>query len=386
MAISISQDPQDYDISGNPLVWVFSSDKTAQSNFSYRVELSVDGVIQESHEILPENGTAAHFDCSDIAERYANSPAVDDAQVYDAADTILLKLEVFENYGTPPIDVLSATSTYTIVKGRLSKRNFTSYDPTQYVFNGGGADLWATLYPRTETRYINLANNNKFSFITNSLTLKLTVDLYNTGGLIASATSPDVAQAKTTTANINSTTLVTDWGFTSGNVTATTYMDIYWSSTGLGSDSEKLRLTIDDRCYSTSARHLVFMASNGFLEPYTFIKRSKEKTKIKSFGYEQQYGYFDNAGTYSFSEGGVGDYVKQLENSLSVQSDWVAEDEYNFLTKELLTSPMVFLQQDGELIRVKVTARSFEEKTNENEMVFNLKVDLHTTNDLSTLL
>lgn len=385
MAVTIHQSPPTYSISGNPLVFVFSSDQTAQANFTYKIEVTINGTLRETHQILPEAGIRAHFDASDVAERYCSVPIEsNDSQVYSAGTDILLKVDVIESYGTPPTDQLNTATTITTIKGRQRKADFIAYDPTDYVINTN--KLWLTTFPRTEKRYINLAKVNKYQFITDGSTLQNRVRLYDSSDvLIQTKDSPSVVQPKVTISNINNTTLVSDWGFLTSEIAQASYLEIAWRIGG-SNFSEWLRLYIDDRCYSTSAQHLLFMSPLGSLEPYTFIKRSTEKVKIKGEGYESQFGQFDAGGTWVYGLGGVTDFVKQLEESIEVQTDWLSEDEYTWLTKTMLASPLVYLQNGSDLIKVRVEAKSYTTKTSENDMVFNLKVDILTGYDQSSFV
>ena len=180
MAITINSSSQEYSHSGNPLVFVFSSDETAQANFSYAVEVSVNGTLVERHKIFPESGIYAHFDASDVCERYCNVPTKTDSILIDSGSTIELLINVIENYGTPPVDVLNDNITINVLKGKLTKRNFLTYDGTNYIFAAN--KKWLTLYPRTQKRFINLTYPNKFSFITDENTFDYIVNLYDIDG------------------------------------------------------------------------------------------------------------------------------------------------------------------------------------------------------------
>ena len=173
MAVTIHTSPQDYTPSGNPLTFVFSSDQTGQTNFSYKVEIYVDAALVETNKIFPELGIKAHFDCSGVAERYCNTIDADTgaSTEYDSANYVSLECKVIENYGTPPIDVNNASSTINTYKGKVSKANFLVLNTSNYIY--AAAKLWLTLFPRTIRKYVNLSYFNYFTFITDSNTLRL---------------------------------------------------------------------------------------------------------------------------------------------------------------------------------------------------------------------
>jgi len=75
MAVTIEQQPITlHMLSGNPIVWVFSSNQTVQVNFSYYVEVYVDSVLHSTHQVFPESGIYGKFDVSEIAESVLSAP------------------------------------------------------------------------------------------------------------------------------------------------------------------------------------------------------------------------------------------------------------------------------------------------------------------------
>jgi len=383
MSVTIHSSPQDYSHSGNPFVWVFSSDQTAQANFSYKVEVSIDALLQETHLILPEAGIRSHFDASDIAERYCNIPSIAGGDVVDALNNIQVKIEVIENYGTPPSDQLSATNTRTAFKGKLSKQNFLNWTPSDYLF--AASSLWMTLFPRTEKRYVELSVGTKLMFMTNGLTLVNGMELFDSAGIsIQAIDSTNKVRARISITNITNSVLLTDFGFTQVQIDQAAYIETWWYDGA--SFSERYRVYIDDRCASTSAQDVLFLSSLGSLEHIKYIKRAKESGKIKGKGFEQQFGQFDDSLDWVYSLGGVTDYIKIVENMIEVQTDFISEDEYRWLAKESLTAPLVYLMIGATYYRVRIKASKYKFKTSENDMVFNLSTMIQIDTDSSTVI
>lgn len=384
MAVTIHQTPSDYSITGNPLIWIFSSNQTAQANFSYKVEVYVNGTKKETHFVLPESGGKAHFDASDVAERNCELPQTTGTDILDAENYITtLQLVITENYGTPPTDQATNNSSCTVFKGAMTKRNFINYSPTDYIFDTNKKFL--TLFPRTEKRYVNLADDNKFMYITNLETLRLFVELYQENGTpIASASTTLVARDEITIVNITNAILLASYGFSQANIDATGYIDIYWYD-GI-KESEHLRMYIDNRCVDATAKTLIFLSTIGSLETYRFTKRTSESARIRGESYEGQFGYFDDLGNWDYTLGGNIDYLKTIENSETLQTDWLPEDEYNWLVKELLTSPLVYLVESGTIFPVRITNSKYDVKRGINDLIFNLKVDIDREKDYSTII
>ena len=384
MAVTIEQTPDDYSLSGNPLIWIFSSNQTAQANFSFKVEIFVNATLKETHFVLPESGNKAHYDASDAAERYAEPPQTGNSQILDAENYISsLKLTVTENYGTPPSDKSSNNSSCKVIKGAQKKRDFLTYNPTDYVF---GADkLWLTKFPRNEKRYINLDDINKFTYITNLQNLSGFVALYEEDGTPISQQNTGLAvRDEISITNISSKILLTNYGFSQANIDAIGYLEIWWDTGAI--ESEKLRLYVDNRCVDATAKSLVFLSTLGSLEVYRFTKRSQESARIKGKGYEGQFGYFNENGAWDYSLGGNIDYIKEIDNADKLMTDWIPQDEYNWLTKELLASPLVYLVESGNFFPVKVTNSRYQDKRNINDLIFNLMVDIDREKDYSTVI
>jgi len=388
MAVTISQTPDNFSLSGNPVIFVFSSDQTAQDNFSYKVELYADGVLKETHFVFPEAGIYAHFNASDFAERYCVAPQIASTDIYDAENYIeLLKVKVIENYGTPPADQASDEDTIVAYKGKQTKLDFINWTPSSYEF--AASSLWLTLFPRTEKRFVELAKDYHFMYLTDSNTLDFTVDLYDSSdSLLASGSSGSAIRDVVSIITINNAVLLATYGHTQNNIDNTKYFEIYCDNGAV--DSEKLKVYVDNdingRCVSTSDKTIEFLSKVGSLETYRFTKRSQEGAKIKGQEFQEQFGYFDDSNAWDFNQGGLTDYVKTAERSLQVQTDFISEDEYNWLVKNLLESPLVYINESGTLVKCKVRTSKYEYKTNANDMVFNLKVDLVFDKDTSTVV
>jgi hypothetical protein len=119
MAVTIVQEPQSYSQSGQQMIWTFSSNQTGQANFSYVVEVYVGGNLVYTGKVFPTNGIYGFFDTSEIAERFVNVSPIATTLSYDAENYNEIYVIVRENYGTPPTNQASATSSqYNFFKGK----------------------------------------------------------------------------------------------------------------------------------------------------------------------------------------------------------------------------------------------------------------------------
>ena len=110
MAVTITQEPQLFQPACNPYVWVFSSDQTAQPNFSFIVELYVNFVLVSTHQVFNESANYAKFDASGELRALLTSEMITTGALLTFYDTAIsfVNIKVYEKYGTPP--VISGTS------------------------------------------------------------------------------------------------------------------------------------------------------------------------------------------------------------------------------------------------------------------------------------
>jgi len=153
---------------------------------------------------------------------------------------------------------------------------------------------------------------------------------------------------------------------------------------GVGA-SEVFRINLDESCqYSTRSR-LHWLNEIGGIDSYTFGLLTREKFNIQSFGYERQFGAFDSTGGYAYDlkDGTVIDYLKEFSKELELTSDWMIQSVQNWLSKSLYTTPIVYLEENAELYRCKVTNTSFDKKIQETDMLFQEVVQIELESDNS---
>ena len=132
MAVTITNSPQDYTTASNPVVFEFSSTQTAQTNFSFVVELQVNGAVHSYHQVFPESANFGKFDCSAILRTIVYSELVSDGTLDTAYTNAIAtyKVRVIDKYGTPPVEIDAGTesSTFTVTNGSLRHADWIDYD------------------------------------------------------------------------------------------------------------------------------------------------------------------------------------------------------------------------------------------------------------------
>ena len=380
MALTIHQEPQAYTPSDNPVTWVFSSDQTLQPNFYFFIEVMIGNptfVTVENHKVYPEFGNKSHFDASSIAERYA---IVNSGNYYNNQTLSKIKITITEYYnGVSGASVTSSEST--IFKAKMKKSLFVDYDYNDYILNASSTNSkFLTTIPRG---YDKAKGEEKklITVLTDGSASNFTFKTYTSGGvLIDSIGTSFIAGDNMLNIVCGVQELIDDISL---NFTGASYYTIT-GNIGAGT-TEVYRINIDDNCDYSRAKRLHFLNSLGGIDAFTFGLISREKTEVKSFGFERQFGYFNDAGVYEFDleRGTVVDYLKQFGKSLETTSDWLVETVQNWLSSELYTSPIVWIEDGVKLYRCKVTNTSYEKKIQENDMLFQEVVSIELESDTS---
>jgi hypothetical protein len=178
MAITFHQTPAAYSTSDNPLVFVFSSNQTAQPNFFYRVRTKRNGNQVSVDDVFPQVGSRAMFDASHIMKQLAIQPELKN-QVFWSRNLERLNIEVIEFYGTTPVAQASLESdTIRFWKSSVSEYRFTK-GFSEYVT---GERLALTRQPRGKRHKLIKGQDTGVSYITRGLTGCQAVKVFNAVG------------------------------------------------------------------------------------------------------------------------------------------------------------------------------------------------------------
>ena len=379
MALTITQSPQAYTPSDNPVTWVMSSTNTSQPNFYFLIEVMINGTVMERHKAYVESGTKAHFNAKSISERYS---VVNSGGYYNNAVLNDMSIKVTEYFNsTAGLTVTSGT--VKIWKSGLKKRRFQGFDHTAYLLTTGSTGVkYLTDFPRgedkakgSELKRISLLNDG-----TNISTAFRTYD--STGSVIDQQNIIYTSGSNILNISCGIQELIDDISL---DFTNAVYYTIQ-STTGTGS-TEEYRINIDTACDYSTAKRIHFVNSLGGMDSFTFGLFSKEKTKITSFGFERQFGGFTGSGSfeYDLKEGTVIDYLKHSSKSIETSSDWLTESVQNWMSDELYMSPIVWIEEGFDLYRCKVSNSETDKKTQENDMLFQetVKIQLETETSLN---
>ncbi len=147
------------------------------------------------------------------------------------------------------------------------------------------------------------------------------------------------------------------------------------AETTIGTDiSDTYTFTIDDACRYTTIR-LHFLNRRGGFDAFNFTKVADFNSSIQRRSFMNPVGDFDGSSfVYSKDQRERNIMNTTIRDTLTVRSDYLTEAELAWL-KECITSPVVFREDNLELVSLNPTTTSFKESKSEYEQLFNLTIN-----------
>lgn len=391
MAITFHTQPQVFTPASNPVVWTFSSDETAQANFSYIVEVYVNSILHSTHQVFPQNGIYAKFNASEIARGLLSSPLITDGTLvtlYSSAFD-LVRIIVYEQYGTPPAIEASATSDPKYVfNAALRHPDFVNWDYNLYNVSTTNAQSsgmkYLTSWPRTYKYLCGLNEKVFLGFISNDSGLEIDIRLYNAANsLIVSSLGNAITYQPLNVIDVSPQNIINNTAITSGNFSTCVYYTVRTNGTGAGAylgRSEVFSIYIDTECQRYPSRRLHWLNKFGVWDSFTFDLVSTDSTKIDSNRYEKEKGVWDAEDyVYPLYQGEATTFSKRAEDTLTLNSDWIKEDVQQWLVRELYESPKVYLEDNGSFEPVNVTNASYKLKVSRRDGLIQELVEIQRT-------
>ena len=125
-----------------------------------------------------------------------------------------------------------------------------------------------------------------------------------------------------------------------------------------------------------------FLNVMGGFDVFNFKLASTKNTSIEKKRYNTMLGSFNESNEYNYAVSDRSSSVISLSNqdSITVNSDWITDAESIWL-KELLTSPVVFMEQSNNLIPVQITETRYKTSKRVNDKLFNLQITFDFGNE-----
>lgn len=377
MAIAINQNPLVHTPATNPVLFVFTSDQTAQPNFSYKVELFINSALFGTYELYPMFGTYCKFDASEYVRSFVATHIQyqSDFAWVSVDQAALVSITVYESYGTPPMleDSVTSAGNY-VFNGSLRYNDFIAFNDNNYWLDyTNGNDIYMmTSYPRDQRQitpyrppfFVGIMANRDNEYyelrlniydITNTATYSNTdlIDLDNIVNML------DISPAS-----------MDAMGWTTGTEWADCYyyeVTLIATSDGLPyttRDTERFRLYLDQSCYRFEQQRLYWVNKFGVIDQFDFNLYSEESTSINSYGYQVQPGTWVD-GFYNL---GLTDTEKKInmktaEDRITLNTDWIKPAVQNWLVRELYESPQVWMYRDGAFQPVIIENKDSRQKT-----------------------
>jgi len=385
MAVTIYNQPQAIAPAGNPLVFTFSSDQTAQDNFSFIVELYIDSTLILTQQVFRQFNALSRIDVSQAVEAYIRNTIPTTNLELDATDSMVTyAIIVYEKYGNPPITQASATSTtLKAFNGSLEYEDWINFDYALYDPNQTQDALFLTFFPLDSKSLVGMNENYYLAFFeqTASATCELNIELLDiSGSTIASdvitLTATDFYIINVGPQVIIDNTTITQIDFD------TCYRYVVSVSVAGVSFVGPVTIYMDLACQRYEPYRLHWLNKLGCWDSFTFGLVSTQSATVDTFAYQRDPGVWSgNSYTYPLYSGQKVNYAKTKNKQLVLNSDWISEDVQNWLVESLYDSPIVYLEQTNgtEFEPVKVTNSTYQLKTRRRDGLLQEQVTIDRT-------
>lgn len=370
MAITIHQTPSSVCSAGNPMIYAFSSNQSAQANFYFKVEVYLDNVKVATNQVFPEVSlNRSHIDVASIIQPRLNKPRLV-SNIYENCRYYgNVKIKIFEVYGTPPTDKLSLESGECIaINMSLSNREWEEIDivntfqdkrfftdnPTKEFLIQRGSDV--PLY-----RYENQA-------------FRIYITTFDAQG-----NQLDALELQ----EVSSDFVIVGMNFNEVNLTTAGVTDInqvaYFKVAMYNGEEITFRYVND--CHATKYQ-VNWLNKYGAFDCYAITHNMQLETNTKSFGYEKQYGGW-LAGDYVFDRINSGniDYLKITDTSGTLYTGWLQESIANWMIS-IINSPCVYLYNGNNDIeyRLQITDKKkpiLQDRFDDDLLSFSFEFDIN---------
>ena len=373
MAIIIQQEPALFATASNPVIYTFESDETAQANFSYIVELFIDGSLHSTHQVFPQSGALAKFNASEAVRSTLASPLITNFSLTTDYNTAIstIYIIVSEKYGTPPAIQLDATSNTSFVfNGALRHLEWINFSWKDYNVSTTNpltpGVLFLTSWPRARKAFCGLNERMFLGFISNDTSFDVQFSLYDSIGTLIATDTVAPTFNNLTVVDCSPSIITTNTIITPGDFLLAAYYHVEVRGTGVGIEdgsSETFIIYIDNECHRYPTKRLHWLNKFGVWDSFTFTLVSTDSTKVSSTGYSRESGVWDGSNyIYPLYQGQATTYAKTAKDTLILNSDWINEEVQQWLVRELYESPNVYLEQGYEFEPVNVVNSGYQFK------------------------
>lgn len=380
MAITLSQQPQDYMPAFNPQVFVGLSNQLAQPNFSYTI-IVTDAVTTRTvtYDLPPWPSGHLVWDGKVFAKDCVKTEFVHlltGWQVFGAVTQ--LNVSFGETYGSPPTFHAGPTINYKIWNGVLDFLQMPLYSDANYIYDAsltiGGLNYFCGV-----TNDVTFPDRSSYLYVLSDQgttpIARIKIKTYDSAGNLLGTSQ--IANPYSVPGSIPETYVSIDIGhkglslISAGSVTGTypiitpqvARYEVIDSSFAV--TPEHLIKTFEVRCeprYDVQTVH--YLAKNGGFGTINFSKVSEgNKAKVINTSYSSNPNVFDpTAGTYGFPYWAATkkDLDITTQKKLVLRTDWIT-DEMITKFEECFDSPILYLDRGANrYIRLRSISNNYE--------------------------
>lgn len=392
MAVTIYDEPQLIAPACNPLVFTFSSNQTAQPNFSFIVEVYINGTLRLTQEVFRQFNTLGRIDVSEAVQTTLSSPLVVDGSLTTFYDMAINEyyIIVYEKYGTTPTIQASDTSTTLKAFNASFKHqswinfNYLNYDVSTSNSLTPGT-LLLTSWPRAKKYFCGLDERIFLGSLCTDTSVNVRFRLKDITGATIANVLTSITLSDLLVVDASPQTIIANTTVTQANFDAAAYYEVIIRGTGAGAyngSSETFVIWIDTECKRYDTNRLHWLNKFGVWDSFTFSLVSIDSTTVQSYGYQKEKGVWDGTSyTYPLYQGEKVDFAKTASDQLTLNSDWINQDVQQWLVRELLESPSVYLEVNNgtDFEPVKVTNTSYQLKTRRRDGLIQEQITIERT-------
>ena len=389
MAINILANPKDFAPVYNKMEYLIESTNFAEPNFAYLVDIYINGSGTKTVRLRIPVRPSDNYGKVDI-HRVLESALTSDvgnplstSGTYNAPNSSLTYIVEFgEEYGTTIVQYPNETTdtSRSAFNASLEKRPFINWDVTEYELDG-----------ITKKFLTNAPDNNKVSINSHGWSYYkeataidfFTVNTFDSAGasilsfrIDSTTTSGTIQYVPSSPASLNkidNANLITGvQPIITSDVASYTLQAVGT----LSSLSEVKTFVIKENC-KYNVNTLIFQNNLGAFDSFTFYLGDMSTTAIEKK--DMKVNVDTVVGTdivYSMNEREKVTYYTKKSPSLKLMSDWISEEESNWLL-ELFSSPEIYLQSGDELTAVaKIKATNYTKKKVVRDKLFKIDVEI----------
>ena len=384
MAITIYDEPQLIASAGNPLVFTFSSDQTAQPNFSFIVEVYIDAQLRLTQEVFRQFNTLGRIDVCEAVQSVVANPEITTAIEYNATNSMVeYYIKVYEKYGsTPTIQDDDTSATLLAFNGALEYRewvnfNYDDYDPWQTNFA-----KFLTYFPRSKRALCGMEENFYLGYFeqTGAQTATLVVNLFDINGSNIAFGSYNITESEFVILNVGPQVIIDNTAINQVDFDDCYYYTVYVELTDIATETFTIYMDLDCKRYDTYRLH--WLNKLGSFDSFTFSLVSTEAANVQSYGYQRDPGVWDGTSyTYPLYAGQAINFAKTKTETLTLNSDWINQDIQQWLVKSLYDSPLVYLERENgtEFEPVNITNSNYTLKQRRRDGLIQETVNIDRT-------